>query len=280
MNVLNDHACPSQNVAAAAALHGYPYDSRATLDYTYTLDRLSCVRQMYFIHVTFAYLVVFLGIACMLCRIHDAWHKWHALFGRMYILCMLWCMGTSLLIHNVGLPVGVLISFLFVLVGLSIGWACIVIFKLCNGKPYACKAAHGSFMFMTWVNMLGRLFASNQSGDFSCHTYPVYKQLDSSKFMGLHSNLSFVPILDPAFHKMPWAGSLVAWSLGISLGPLLLALALGALHSWWAKAGKAAPVQYEHFYYSLSLAPPSTLVIAAGMPKTCVDSPYVIGVYK
>jgi hypothetical protein len=232
---------------------GYPYDTQATLDYTYSLDRLSCVREMYFIHVTFAYLVVFAGIGCMVCRAYSPWRQWHAIFGRVYILCMLWCMGTSLLIHNVGLPVGVLISFLFVLLGLTVGWACIVIHKIQNPIPYhycyyqdtkqqkptasmfTLKAAHGIFMFMTWFNIVGRLFASNQSGDFSCHTYPVYKQLDSAKFKGLHANLTFVPIQDPDFDRMPWAASLAGWSVGISLGPLLFAFCIG---SWWVSYAK------------------------------------------
>ena len=229
------------DLACAAATHanvnaGYPYDSRNTVDYTYSLDRLSCVRQMYFIHVTFAHLVVYSGLACMMCRIYDSWHPWHSIFGRVYILCMLWCMGTSLLIHNVGLPVGVLISFLFVLVGLTIGWTCIVIFKLQKHHParrvLSFKSAHGIFMFMTWMNIVGRLFASNQSGDFTCHTYPVYKQLDSAKFKGLHANLTFVPTHDPSFNRMPWAASLAGWSVGISLGPLLFGVAFGAAYCW------------------------------------------------
>ena len=112
--------------ACKATPHGqmssYPHDSRTNLGYTYSLDKLSCVREFYFIHITFAYLVVLSGIACLLTR---RWaREWHAMFGRAYIVSMLWCMATSLLVHNSGLPVAVLICFLFVLVGMTAGWGC------------------------------------------------------------------------------------------------------------------------------------------------------------
>ena len=65
-------------------------------------------------HIIFAYLVVLSGIACFVTRLHPATRPWHALLGRTYIVCMLWCMATSLLIHNSGLPIAVCINFLFV----------------------------------------------------------------------------------------------------------------------------------------------------------------------
>jgi hypothetical protein len=102
----------------------YPYDSRISLDYTYSMDKLSCVRELYFIHITFAYLVVLSGIACFTARLYPPIRQYHALFGRAYIVCMLWCMASSLLVHNTGLPVGVLISFFIVLFGLTAGWVC------------------------------------------------------------------------------------------------------------------------------------------------------------
>jgi hypothetical protein len=42
---------------------------------------------------------------------------------------------------------------------------------------FSLKALHGILMFTSWINIVGRIFASNQSGDFTCHTYPVYKQV-------------------------------------------------------------------------------------------------------
>jgi hypothetical protein len=49
--------------------------------------------------------------------------------GRLYIIFMLWATGTSLLVHNAGLPTAVLISFVWVLGGLTVGWLAIVIHK-------------------------------------------------------------------------------------------------------------------------------------------------------
>ena len=266
-----DSACDD----TANAQSGYPHDSRISLDYTYSLDKLSCVRQFYFIHMTFAYLVVLSGIACFLTRLFPETRKWHALFGRTYIICMLWCMATSLLIHNTGLPVGVLISFLFVLTGLTVGWGCVKLHQYYmhnqvietvqeviqrggtvftvdlkdemkkatisinaskiswQQRMLSFKAAHGMLMFMSWINIFGRMFGSNQSGDFTCHTYPVYKRLDSPRFKGLNQSLTFVPIEDPNYSKLPWAHTtLEGWGMLFSIGMLLVAAGVGSLYVW------------------------------------------------
>jgi hypothetical protein len=259
----------------------YPHDSRTNLDYTYSLDKLSCVRQFYFIHITFAYLVVLSGLACFLTRLHPPLRKWHALFGRAYIVCMLWCMATSLLVHNTGLPVAVLICFVFVLAGMTAGWACIKVHQhtlqeaameavqatlgtnrgielkkeLQNARHtlgntltwrqrmLSYKAAHGMLMFLSWINVFGRMFGSNQSGDFTCHTYPVYKQLDSPKFRGLNRPLSFVPITDPAYEKLPWSQSLVLWGFLLSIPPLIFAAAVGSACAWSNTRGHESEAQ-------------------------------------
>lgn len=35
---------------------------------------------------------------------------------------MLWCMASSLLIHNAGLPLPIIVSFLYMLFSITIGW--------------------------------------------------------------------------------------------------------------------------------------------------------------
>jgi hypothetical protein len=278
---MTNNACVS--TASSTSLE-YPKSTRVSLDYTYSLDKLSCVRQFYFIHVTLAYLVVLSGLACFAARLYSPLHSWHAFFGRTYVVCMLWCMATSLVVHNTGLPVAVLVGFLFVLLGLTLGWACIKLHQQAmerkvfeevqmrvNDKPDASvnifksiqdarrcvadtqtiaervlsyKAAHGALMFTSWFNVAGRLFGSNQSGDFTCHTYPVYKQLDSPKFKGANASLTYVPIEDPAYEKLPWAFSLAGWSVCIGLLPLLVAFGFGWLYAWWnGVKGRADRVQ-------------------------------------
>jgi hypothetical protein len=263
-----DHACEGPALSASVILD-YPKATRVSLDYTYSLDKLSCVRQFYFIHLTFAYLVVLSGLACFAARLYPPLRSWHALFGRSYIVCMLWCMATSLLVHNTGLPVAVLVCFLFVLLGLTLGWACIKLHqqfmeravmervqakiksdesitlsdqmhtarieiletRTTTERILSYKAAHGALMFTSWFNVAGRLFGSNQSGDFTCHTYPVYKQLDSPRFKGANASLTYVPIEDPAYGQMPWAFSLVGWSLCLGLLPLVVAFGFGWLYA-------------------------------------------------
>jgi hypothetical protein len=225
---------------------------------------------MYFIHVTLAYLVVLCGTMCLVCRV--IWHPYHAMFGRLYIVCMLWCMGTSLLIHNTGLPAAVLVSFVWVVGGITVGWFLIkehqnralieMVNRICKSprsissdedarrlisstkreiataqrtwsqRMFSLKAAHGALMFMSYLNMVGRLFSSNQSGHFGCYTYHVYKPLDSYKFNGTDRPIAFVPEDDPDRATLPWtATGLFGWGALFSLGPLVMAFGFGSV---WA----------------------------------------------
>ena len=237
---------------------------------------------MYFVHYTLACLVTFSGAACFVCRLFPCIMWLHAHFGRAYIILMMWLMATSLLLHNTGLPIAVLISFVCVLGGITVGWMCIkqhqarmeqMAFAVLNGQQikwykeqadqregkielktlsvedfhaakrtvasnkswserlFSAKAAHGIFMFISFVNILGRLGSTDHVGDFVCYTYPVYKQLDSAKFNGSSQALTFVPVHDPNYAKLPWAASDVYWGLELSVAPLAVAFVFGAVFS-------------------------------------------------
>ena len=253
-------------------------DAMTNLDYTYTLDKVSCVKTVWYIHVMFALLVIVAGVCCLATRmVCQHLHVW---FGRMYIICMFWCMGTSLVVHNTGLPVAVLISFVWVLGGLSVGWILIKFHlihverkasakfgKLITGatdeqvrslisregvfnlmaqfrtevvqlrslrdRMLSCKAAHGVLMFMSFMNIFGRIFGVNLSNGFSCHTFPYYKQVDSPKFSGLGAPLTPVPIRDANYSGLPWAHGLGYWGLELSVGPIILALVGGVCVAWF-----------------------------------------------
>ena len=175
--------------------------------------------------------------------------------------CMMWCMATSLLIHSTGLPIAVLISFVWVLGGLTVAWIVIKVHQSAFEKEallrvdpdnpdlgaaihdakvemgedeektlyqvmFSYKAAHGMLMFMSYVNILGRLIASDQSGDFVCYTYPVYKPVNSS------DSLVLLPEHDPNYDRLPWARmGLAGWGAALSLGPLAVGFALGC--AWY-----------------------------------------------
>ena len=109
---------------------GYPDDTMTNTRYTYQLDKISCVRDVWFAHITFAYLIVLSGVGCLVTRCVDKYKWMHIYFGRLYIIFMLWCMVTSLLVHNSGLPIAVLISFLWVIGGLTLGWIIIKLHQL------------------------------------------------------------------------------------------------------------------------------------------------------
>jgi hypothetical protein len=228
-------------------------------------------------------------------RFCPAIREWHAVFGRTYIVCMLWCMATSLLLHNTGLPVGVLISFFIVLFGLTAGWVCVKLhqhyvqqrvivtvqsvlektgqanlaLELRNAaikislsrvswqqRMLSFKSAHGMLMFMSWINVFGRMFGSNQSGDFTCHTYPVFKKLDSPKFSGLNRSLEFVPIEDPNYSSFPWARTTLAgWGLLFSVGMLLIAAGVGSVYVAYDKRKPLVGAAGDEFMPKIQVRP-------------------------
>lgn len=98
------------------------YDPSATfLDYTYAYGKYSCITWVYPLHVLFAYLVAFTGAFALLSRVLTVLKPYHSLSGRLYLGFMFWCMATSLLIHNTGLPFFVIVSFLYLAISMTSG---------------------------------------------------------------------------------------------------------------------------------------------------------------
>jgi len=239
------------------------------LTYTASYSKISCLESFYYAHVIACYFIALSGIACMVTRIHPILHPYHAWSGRIYVLSMLWSTATSLLIHNTGLPLGVLLSFAFVLVGMTVAWVLIIFHrdmlqnqamtnvsvklaaghvdtktksletlvreekghiasrKTCAQRLFSLKAAHGALMFVSWLNIFGRIFASDQSGDFTCHTQPYFKAEYTTSGMP-----EPVPVADPNFERLPWARTgLLGWGFALSAGPLLAGYIFGGI---WA----------------------------------------------
>ncbi|KAJ3335305.1 hypothetical protein HDU93_005899 [Gonapodya sp. JEL0774] len=187
---------------------------------------------------------------------------------------MLWAMATSLLIHNEGLPDGVMISFLYVLLGMSAGWFAINIHqiqmthkasahveemiklegpdtlgkfgsleraiqmekgKIALGKSFrerilSYKALHGAFMVTSLMNVIGRVFVTPLSSDFTCYTTNYYKQIDTKHFAGASAPLTPVAETDPNFMKLPWAKmGLGGWAVALGLGPFLGSFIMGMM---------------------------------------------------
>jgi MFS family permease len=257
-------------------------DSYTSLDYTFHYDKYSCSRPIYFFHVVLAYFIVLTGLFAMISRLFDRLKFLHAWMGRFYILSMLWATATSMLIHNTGLPAAVLYSFLWVMLGLTIGWILIKVRELlldrmalkCVEKQltegglvepldkmimkakmelipthfakrvFSLKGIHGSLMFVTWLNIAGRLFASDQSGDFTCHTYPVYKPLNTNHFDGFGKNETerLVPMHDPKYNRLPWAYKESTWAVALLLGPLIAGFLFGLVYSYFNSRRSVKPV--------------------------------------
>lgn len=71
-----------------------PYDMNS-LDYTYSFDKYSCVRNAWYFHIAAAYAVTLTGIAAMVLRLlPPRWAHYHVWAGRGYVMSMLWCTAT------------------------------------------------------------------------------------------------------------------------------------------------------------------------------------------
>merc|ERR1712150_461721 len=99
-------------------------------------------------------------------------------------------------------------------------------------RIFSLKSIHGILLFSSWFSLAGRIFASNLSGDFTCHTYPVYKPIDTPEFQGKGKNWTLVPEENPNYADLPWANGEVEWTfmmIGISYG---IAIAIGIAFCW------------------------------------------------
>jgi hypothetical protein len=94
------------------------------------------------------------------------------------------------------------------------------------------KALHGALMFTSFINVAGRTVAFNGTGDFTCHTYPYYKQIDTPRFNGLGQALTAVPLHDPNYDKLPWASGAHWWAIELSVVPMILAFSIGSCCAW------------------------------------------------
>lgn len=102
-------------------------------------------------------------------------------------------------------------------------------------RIFSYKAFHGALMFMSWINITGRIFASDQSGDFQCYTYPIYKVGNDT--MGLNQSIiefDIVPEIDPNYDRLPWAHIESWWAVIFSVGVFAVALIFGTVWSYSA----------------------------------------------
>lgn len=236
-----------------------------TSRYTYSQGKLSCHADIFPVHQALAYVVFFAGIACFITRALPARGKLlHAWFGRLYIIAMLWCTGTALVINNTGTPGGVLVSFVACLAALTLGWVVIIGHKnrhaarvealIVKGMPpadarhqlateqgwraraFSAKTLHGVLFFVSWFNIAGRVFVTPWR-THTCYTYPVYKPIALPEFpQGATANLTLVPVDKPG-PGGPWdaVGGNVQWGFIVTVGAgafaflvLLMAAVVGA----------------------------------------------------
>jgi hypothetical protein len=98
-----------------------------TKDYTYVEGAYMCIAWMYPIHIGFAYLVALMGIGAMITRLFNRIKFLHVWFGRFFMIFMFCTMASSLVIFNTGLPTAIMVFFVLLTIGQSVGWLAIKI---------------------------------------------------------------------------------------------------------------------------------------------------------
>lgn len=170
-------------------------DSSQTLDFTYTRSGYSCIKQLYPLHISSAYIVVFSGLACILTRLIPSITWTHYWFGRLYLISMFYAMASSLMIHNTGLPTGVIVSFAILLIGLSIGWPLINIHQYFLNKE-AMRKVESEFNSAEMAVALKLEAKINEAKSKIIEQRSIYQRIFS--FKTLHGSLMIVSWLNLA----------------------------------------------------------------------------------
>jgi len=204
------------------------------LSYTYANGKWSCIHDFYFYHLALCYLVFLVGIFCFATRVVPRTKWMHAFLGRVYVAAMLLATATSLLIHNTGLPAGVLVSFIWVLGGMIFAWFIIKVHQhkmlvgaleivdawvqegKMNGRALAVavdqakaqiamkktwaqrvfsyKGTHGILMVLSWFNIAGRIAFTGVDDIFTCYTYPAFKPVNAPYYHTAGMELAGLPL--------------------------------------------------------------------------------------
>lgn len=94
-------------------------------------------------------------------------------------------------------------------------------------RLFSYKSFHGIFMFMSWINIAGRVFVTPLSDDFTCYTYPIYKQPNMTNSSTIEFEI--VPEDDPNYDRLPWANMEDLWGVYLSLGPIIFGIIIGLI---------------------------------------------------
>lgn len=218
----------------------YP-SSVYTLDYTYAHSAYSCVAFVFPIHLMFAYFLDIFGILCFITRVFERYKKWHWICGRIYLLSLLWCVGSALLIHNHGTNMIILIAMLCMIIATTIGYSAITLHKY--NKPevdvhknayqrfFSWKTLHGVCMAFAWWTSFGRTLTHRPLQWTKCYTQPALKFPNGT--------IEYVAEEDPDLFFT------IGFPFITLLPPLVIFIIIGAVWSIWESKRKFSYIGVE-----------------------------------
>ncbi|KAJ3414981.1 hypothetical protein HDV05_005812 [Chytridiales sp. JEL 0842] len=249
-----------------------PLDSINSLRFTFAESKYSCIEEFYYVHIVTVYIIFLSGIGCMITRVIPSIKWTHIWFGKIYIISMLISTACSLLIHNTGLPTGVIISFAWVMSGLSLGWLAIgahqaiiakkaaenvekaietnggrlepgqKLFDLINAEKGAIIERRTLYQrLVSWKAAHGLLmFLSwfNIAGRIFITRFSTFTCHTQPVYKPVYSkgNPDFlvpVPTVDPNYKRTPWADAEGRWAAITFFGPMVAGLLVGVAVAWW-----------------------------------------------
>ena len=141
--------------------------------------------------------------------------------------------------------------------------------KSCRQRFLSLKALHGFTMVISWFCIAGRIPVSDLSGDFTCHTYPVYKPINAdhykTKGMDLAGQpLKLLPLKDPNWVGKPWDesgpfGGDTAFTLSYLAMSAVICIGVGVYFSW--RGGQQVLSTYGQMAVSTSKTGRSSLSV-------------------
>ena len=181
-----------------------PYPDLYDPSRTEAFGKISCLQWVFPVHLFFTFSIVILGLIAMVLRLDCLKaHRWlHPWCGRFTIISLMGAMFSALLIHNEGLPIGVIVNFTVALVCIAVAWIAIVIQEqrwheagltraVNNSKTeeyqqqakihwsgmtyrekfFSLVTLHGTLMFTGWFQFFGRFFYLIVLGSSYGHHY-------------------------------------------------------------------------------------------------------------
>lgn len=101
-------------------------------------------------------------------------------------------------------------------------------------------------MFVSWINIAGRIFVTPPVQDFTCYTYPAYKPISNDHYTYNGVPFELVENVDPKYNRLPWANKEGSWAATMLFAPFFGAIAVGMLYLYFTLKDEKVDTRASH----------------------------------